>query len=241
MSESRKYRNRLLGALPAQDLEAIFPDLVPVTLARRTQLETPNKKIGHVYFLESGIVSVLASQTGASRVEVGIIGREGMTGLPIMNFNDRHPYCAYIQVEATAYRMEVEAFLELIKQSRACRRVFYGFSQAFLIQTSETLIANAKATIVMRLARWLLMAQDRVEDGDIPLTHDDLALMTGAHRPGVTDAIAALSQQGMIAGKRGAITILDRDQLIALADRFYGIAEFELDRILKNAIAGFAP
>jgi CRP-like cAMP-binding protein len=234
MASEHHYRNLLLARLPVRELELLSHELVPVTLPRRTQLELPDKKIGHIYFMESGIASVVASPGPGLHVEVGIIGFEGMTGLPVVLLNDRHPYSVYIQVDATALRIEVEAVQDAMKRSEICQRVFLGFTQSFLIQTSETAVANAKATVIERLARWLLMAQDRVGSEHIDLTHEFLALMMGSRRAGVTEALLDLSQRNMVSGKRGTITIIDRAGLIQLAGRYYGVPEKELQRLLSR-------
>jgi CRP-like cAMP-binding protein len=223
--KKQSFHNMLLNALPRDQLEAISRAFKSVTLPRRTQLELPNRKIEQVYFLESGIASVVASSNRKEEVEVGIIGCEGMTGMPILHYAESLPYSVYMQVEGTAQRLDTAALQDIFKDSIDCRRVFLGFAQAFLVQTSETAVANARATIEERLARWLLMVQDRVDSEEIPLTHEFLSLMMAARRPGVTEASLQLTREGLISGKRGKITIVDRRGLEARAGRYYGVPE----------------
>jgi CRP-like cAMP-binding protein len=226
-----KFRNRLLVSLPARELNLLAEHLEPVALPRRNQLEVPNRRIEHLYFVESGIVSVVAA-TADSEIEIGVIGYEGMTGHPVLHFGDRGPYSAYMQVEGEGHRIETPILAELMRQNEAYQRIFISFTRAFTIQVCETAVANARGTIPQRLARWLLMTQDRVVSNEIPLTHEFLAVMIGTRRPGVTEATHELARQGLIDNSRGKITIVDRKGLERLAGRFYGIPESEYSRLV---------
>ncbi len=225
------FRNNLLSALSAEALAVLGGGLTETALPRRFQLEYPNRKIDHIYFPESGIASIVAPSAPGMQVEVGIVGREGMTGISVVHATDRSPYSVYMQVEGAGHRIEAAIVAEAMQRSPECRRVFLGFAQLLLIQVSETAVANARGTIGQRLARWLLMVQDRVGGPEIPLTHEFLALMMGARRPGVTEAIHELSRQGLIAGARGKVDILDRPGLEEHAGRYYGIPEREQRRL----------
>ncbi|HEX4303366.1 MAG TPA: Crp/Fnr family transcriptional regulator [Rhizomicrobium sp.] len=217
-----------------EELAALQSELSEVDLPRRTQLEIPNKKIEHVYFMESGIASVVAVQGARTEVEVGIIGWEGITGLSILHLGRQSPYSVYMQVAGSAQRTSVAVLRQLMERSIESRRLLLCFAQSFLVQTSETAVANARATIEDRLARWLLMAQDRVESDVIPLTHEFLSLMMGARRAGVTEAIHELTHRGMIVAARGKITVLDRKGLEQRAGVYYGVPEKELRRLLAE-------
>jgi CRP-like cAMP-binding protein len=233
VSKSSEYKNLLLAALPPDELERLSRHFTPVALPRRTQLELPNKKIRQIYFMETGITSIVAAHAAEHQVEVGIIGREGMTGLAVVLHNDRFPYSSYIQVDGSAQRVEADVVREAMERSPECRRVFLGSAQTFLIQVAETAVANAKATISERLARWLLMVQDRVGGKEIHLTHEFLSLMMGARRPGVTDAIQGLKRDGLIATRRGTIEVMDRAGLEERASHYYGVPEKELTKALS--------
>lgn len=230
-SQENPFRNQLLAALPAGELAILSRGFRAVTLPRRTQLELPNRKIERIYFLESGIVSIVAATGMEPQIEIGIIGREGMTGLAVLHQDDRGPYAAYIQVDGTANVVDADAVREAMARSMECRHLFLGFAQGFMIQTAETAVANARASVEERLARWLLMALDRVDGEEIPLTHEFLSLMMGARRPGVTEAIHELARKGLILGGRGKITVIGRKGLEDRAGRFYGVAENELRRL----------
>ncbi len=232
--KTKPFRNFLLNALSLADRDALARDLTSVDLPRRAQLELPNKKIEHVYFIETGIASVVASSGPGAPVEVGIIGHEGMSGLPVVHLADRVPYAVYMQVAGSAQRVAANAVRDLMARSLESRRVFLAFAQGFLIQTAETAVANARATLTERLARWLLMAQDRVEGDEIHLTHEFLSMMMGARRPGVTEAMNELERLDLVATRRGAIMVVSRKGLETRAGKFYGLPERELARLLAN-------
>lgn len=238
MSEAgqQPFRNRLLATLPSCDLEFLQKHLQPISLPRRTQLELPNRKIEHVYFVESGIVSIVATMPG-SEIEIGIVGHEGMTGHSVIHFDDRSPYAAYMQVEGSGQKIAATVIVDAVRRSEACRKAFFGFTRAFMVQTSETAVANARATILERLARWLLMAHDRLETGEIPLTHEFLAMMMGTRRPGVTEACHELARQQFIDNTRGKIMIIDRGGLERFAGHFYGVSEHEYARLVPPRLS----
>jgi CRP-like cAMP-binding protein len=219
------FRNLLLGALPRDQLGKLSSSLEAVALPRRMQLELPNKKIEYVYFLDNGIASVVAVSASREEVEVGIIGHEGMTGLPLLHQAESLPYSIYMQVGGSGRRVKPAVLQDLLQASTECRGIFLGFAQALFVQAAETSVANARATIEQRLARWLLMVQDRLGGNAIPLTHEYLSLMMAARRPGVTEASLELAREGLLSGKRGVITIIDRAGLEARAGRYYGVPE----------------
>jgi CRP-like cAMP-binding protein len=221
-----------LAALPAEAFALLAPQLEPVDLPRRFNLELPNRKIAHAYFPETGIASMVASAAADTQVEVGIVGRDGTTGVSIVHNTDRSPYAVYMQVPGAGHRIAASVLRAVLADSAQCRGIFLAFAQALLLQVSETAVANARATISERLARWLLMVRDRVDADEIPLTHEFLATMMGARRPGVTEAINELRRKGLIGGERGKIVILDRSGLEESAGRYYGVPEREFKRLL---------
>jgi CRP-like cAMP-binding protein len=185
----------------------------PISCPVRKPLEARRKRIEHVYFIESGFASVVANGTKKPSIEVGIIGREGMTGLAIVLGGDRAQHATYIQVAGKGLRISADRLREADERSSTLHRSLLRFAHAFLAQTTTTALANGRSNIEERLARWLLMADDRIDGEELPLTHEFLGLMLGTHRPGVTIAIQALEKQGLIAARRARITILDRKGL----------------------------
>ena len=204
--------NRILAGLARRDFALIEPHLEPVDLPVRKVLETRRKRIDHVYFVESGFASVVANGSDKPSIEVGIIGREGMTGLAIVLGGDRAQHATYIQVAGKGQRMSAARLRQVDAQSPALHRAMLRYARAFLAQTTTTALANGRSKVDERLARWLLMAHDRL-GGELNLTHEFLGLMLGTHRPGVTLALQSLEKAGLIATRRGRVTILDRKAL----------------------------
>jgi CRP-like cAMP-binding protein len=224
--------NTLLLSLSTSDFDLLAPHLEAVTLGLRKMLEKPNKRIEDVYFPETGFASVVAVQRSGKEVEVGLIGREGMTGLPIVLGNHRSPHSTYIQVAGKGHSMPASQLRQAIRESLSLRDSLLKFVQAFGVQTSHTAICNAQSKMDERLARWLLMAQDRIQSDILPLTHEFLSLMLGVRRPGVTVALKALRERGLISYRRGEITIKDRKGVARVAGEAYGTPESEYRRLI---------
>lgn len=226
--------NRLLQALPDSEYAQITPLLTPVTLALRKKLHTARHPIDCIYFLESGIASVVVIGGMERRqTEVGIIGREGVTGFSLALGARCGPYDILVQLEGAAHVMKGEDFTNAIAENPRFRELCLLFVHTFNVQTAHTALANAQARIGERLARWLLMAQDRADASELYLTHDFLALMLGVRRAGVTVALHNLEESGLIETARGRVVILDRDRLREHAKGFYGAPEAEYDRLLE--------
>jgi CRP-like cAMP-binding protein len=227
-------RNRLLAALSPDDQARLQPQLKSVALELRQELEKPNQPIRYAYFPEEGMASVVAVVDDDTRVEVGIIGCEGMSGVTIVTGNDRSPNATFIQMPGKAQRIAASDLRRAIRESRSLHAVLLKYVQAFMLQTAHTATANGMAPIGTRLARWLLMAHDRAVSDDIPLTHEFLSLMLSVRRAGVTVAVNALARQGLISTARGHITIIDRKAIEAIAGKYYGMPEKELRRLMRE-------
>lgn len=225
--------NRLLRALSRADWELISPHLVQTPLNVRDTFERRNKPIEEVCFPKTGIASVIAEHPGGRRIEIGIVGCEGMTGSAVVLGTDRTPHVTYMQVAGEGYRLAVPKLRELIAQSPTLRDVLLKFVQAFMVQTAHTAIANARATLTERLARWLLMAHDRVPGDDLALTHEFLSLMMAVRRPGVTEALQSLESAGLIQCARSLITVLNRKGIEKVAGAYYGVPEAEYARLMR--------
>ena len=223
--------NLLLAALSASDLSLLRPHLQSVVLALRHEIEAPNVPIANVFFMEGGVASVVAVSSG-QRIEVGLIGREGMTGTAIVLGNHRSPHATYIQVAGKGQRISAARLRTAMAASGAMRALFLKYVQAFTIQTAHTAIANGRATLDERLSRWLLMAQDRIGRPDLPLTHEFLALMLGVRRAGVTDTLNLLEGEKIIQAVRGQVIVLDRKRLQERARDSYGVPEAEYRRLI---------
>ncbi|MFZ3359512.1 MAG: Crp/Fnr family transcriptional regulator [Xanthobacteraceae bacterium] len=225
-------RNRLLAALALKDFELLKPHLKPVTLKLRQELERPNRRIDDVYFLESGIASVVAMHGRGERVEIGLIGSEGMSGTSVALGSHSSPHSTYLQVPGEGQRISSAALRDAMGNSAPLHSLLLKYVQVFMVQTAHTAIANAQATLARRLSRWLLMAHDRIPGGTIPLTHEFLGLMLGVRRAGVTEALQSLSRQRLIKAGRGQIAILNRKGIERIAGELYGVPEAEYGRLI---------
>jgi CRP-like cAMP-binding protein len=214
-------KNRVLARLARADMALLKPHLAPVDLPVSTQLETANARIDTVYFMERGFASVVADGHGKRSIEVGIIGREGMTGLALVLGHDRAAHETYMQAVGGAQRISAAHLRKAMDQSVRLHRSLLRCAHDFLIQTAQTAVANGRSKLEERLARWLLMANDRIDGPEVPLTHKFLAVMLGAHRPFVTLTVQALERKGLIRAGRQVITIIDRKGLIKLSDGAY--------------------
>ncbi len=224
--------NKLLASLSTDDFDLLEPHLESVTLGLRKYLERPNRRIEAAYFPEAGFASVVAVQSNGKQVEVGLIGREGMTGLPIVLGNHRSPHATYIQAPGTGKCIAATELRKATQASLSLRDSLLKFVQAFGVQTSHTAISNAQSRLDVRLARWLLMANDRIGTDTLPLTHEFLSLMLGVRRAGVTETLHVLRERGLISYGRGQIAVKDRKGLERAAGEAYGVPEAEYRRLI---------
>lgn len=206
--------------------------LEPRPLRFRQRVEPAGRKIRNVYFIEQGLASVIAIGGGERRqTEVGVIGFEGVTGVAAILGADRSPHETLIQIAGRGLCITAENLRLLMMRSRTLSQALYRYAHAFSIQCGQTLLANTLGSVEERLARWLLMSQDRLEQNEIALTHEFLALMLGVRRPGVTIALHRLEDLGLVISKRGATEIVDRDGLRKYAKGLYGVSEAEYERL----------
>jgi CRP-like cAMP-binding protein len=222
--------NLLLGFMLQSDRDLLVAHLEAANLVVPEVLEHPNKPFEIVYFPEAGIVSIVGDGTGVEHIEIGMVGREGMTGVEVVLGDDRSPFRTFVQADGAALRLRSNDLRIALEASSTLRNVMLRYVQVFMVQTSQTALVNASALLTQKLARWLLMSEDRLNTKHIPLTHEFLSMMLGVQRPGVTLALGELEGRGLIAAKRGLISILDRPAMVAMTKGIYGVAEREYER-----------
>jgi CRP-like cAMP-binding protein len=204
--------NRILASLSHADLALIEPNLEAVELPVRQQLHARNRRVEHVYFIECGIASVVAN--GEHELEIGMIGREGMTGVSVvLGDKTRAPHQTYMQIGGRGQRLSSDNLGEAMNASISLQKRLLLCVHALMIQTTQTAVANSRHKIEERLARWLLLADDRIDGHELPLTQEFLGVMLGTARPGVTIAMQELERRGWIIHKRGIVNIIDREGL----------------------------
>ena len=225
----RAYRNRVLAALSENELARLQPHLSPVTFEQEQTLL--DGVAPHAYFIESGIASVVVTTSDGNTVEVGIIGRDGVVGIPILLGAEGAPGRTFIQIAGSGFRVPAEVLKDQFERSDELRRYILRYMQGFLVQTAQTAACNRLHNIEERLARWLLACRDRMEIDELRLTQDFLGQMLGAPRTTVTLAAGLLHRAGLIDHARGVVTIRDRAKLEDTACECYGIVRDEFQRL----------
>ncbi len=227
-------RNRLLSVLTQEDFALLEPKLERVPLPLRLNLIEAGRPIAHVYFPESGISSTVAN-TDEGRIEIGVIGREGMVGFSVLLGVDQTPHTSLVQGVGEALRISTGDLRAAIQARPSIYRPLGLFIHTLIVQMGQTAYVNVTFNVEARLARWILMTQDRTGGDEVLLTHDFLATMLGVRRPGVTGATHALEGMGSITNKRGRIVVRNREQLLELAGDAYQVAEDEYERVMAAA------
>lgn len=225
-------RNRLLSLLPQPELHDLLNDLEPVDLPRGTIIAQANQIIEHVYFLCSGIGSVVTASREGQRAESGMFGREGFAPTSAGVGGHISVHEVLMQVAGNGFRISLAALLGRLPSNPAFTALLAKFIQTFSTQISFTALCNANHQVDHRLARWLLMCHDRVDTDEIELTHDFISLMLAVRRPSVTTAIHVLEGQKLVVAERGRITIRDRRRLEEFAGSVYGEPEAEYRRLI---------
>ena len=227
-------RNQLLTLLPRAELEKISPDLEPVTLALRQVLHEPDEKIAYVYFVTSGVISIVNEPDAGEIVECATIGPEGMAGFPLALGTSTIPSRAIVQIPGEALRMSSADFQRAFDRLPRFRALLLRYIMALLNQIAQVTSCNRLHEVQERCARWLLQTHDRVLSDSFPLTHEFLSQMLGVHRPTVTVAAGILQKAGLVEYSRGTITILDRKGLEAASCNCYRLIAAEYERLLTS-------
>jgi CRP-like cAMP-binding protein len=225
-------QNRLLAAIPTEELGHLTPHLEPVPLVFRETLFEAGERTEFIYFPLSGMISLVASTKNGSFIEVGIIGKEGMTGVPVVLGDDISSLLGVVQAPGSALKLSATILREELHRNGELRSVLLRYSRFALAQATQSAVCNRLHSLDQRCARWLLGIRDRVGTDTFPITHEFLAYMLGVRRAGVTVAAKALQQAGLIRYTRGQLTILDASGLEASACECNRVLEKELARML---------
>jgi CRP-like cAMP-binding protein len=209
------FPNHLLGALPRKDYQKLLPLLEPVKLAFGETLYESHAQIRHVYFPVDCFVSMLTTVDAGRAAEVGLIGSEGMIGVPMALGVAVSPFRAVVQGAGTAMRLKTADFRRNFSNSAALKREVFLFTHLLMIQVAQTAACNRFHVVTQRMARWMLMTRDRVNSSEFRITQEFLALMLGVRRVGVSAAMCRLRERKLIDYRRGTVTILDHAGLIA--------------------------
>jgi CRP-like cAMP-binding protein len=224
--------NRLLAALPSSDLRRVLAEAETVELAFGDVLYTPRERLSHVYFPTSSFISLIMA-VDETALEVGLIGNEGMFGIPLVLGVDVSPVRAVVQGAGSALRMDAARFCRELGRSQALKREIARYTFVHLSQLAQTATCTRFHVVEERLARWLLMTQDRAHTDNFHITQEYLAFMLGVRRVGVTKAASSLQKRSLIHYSRGNITVLDRRGLKAASCGCYKADLDSYDRILS--------
>jgi CRP-like cAMP-binding protein len=224
--------NRLLAALPPEDFRRVQALLTPIPLKLKRILYKPGDVVDDVYFPGGGFVSVVTVLANGDMVEVATIGREGMVGVSAVNTGYREPSLTMVQMETeSAFLMTAAAFRREMDRRGPFFDLVTRFAQALLGVSMQCTACNAVHRIEQRLAKWLLLAHDRVAASQFPLTQEFVAMMLGAARPTVTIVAGTLQRAGLITYKRGKIVVVDRTALEQASCECYGVTTALLERV----------
>ena len=226
--------NRILNALTRTEYERLTPHLEAVKLWAGDVLCQPDQPITHVYFPSRGTVSLVSTFEDGGSVEVGMVGNEGMFGVCIFLGSISTPLLAQVQMAGEGLRMRADVLRREFSKGGQLQDMLLRYTQAFITQISLTAACNRAHNIDERLAKWLLMCQDRAQSKELELTHEFISEMLGARRAGVTTAAGLLQEAGVISYKRGQIRILDREGLEAESCECYPKMKREFARLLGS-------
>jgi CRP-like cAMP-binding protein len=207
--------NHLLAALSDREFNRIAPGLEPVHLARPTELEGANEQIEFVYFPTSGVASIVAIDQGGESVDTAMIGREGMTGLPVFLGTGQTPMRTIVQVPLTAVRLRSDLLRKELELDGGLVRLLQRHAQVVMVTMAQLILCNRIHRLDQRAARWLLQVDERVEEGPFRVTQDFLAQMIGVQRPALSVAMRQFKDAGLVTYSRGQISIADHDGLMA--------------------------
>ena len=234
-SDGNNIHNEILLGLPAKESELLIPKLEYVRLARHHVLHEPGDTLKSAYFCNSGLISILSIFPDGKSVEVGLVGKEGIIGIPLVAGFRSAPTRAITQIDATAFRINGETLVAILPECPVLERRLHQFAQIMTMQTTQIAACNRLHEVNERLARWLLMSSDRIESGSVPLTQELLAQMLGTRRSSVTVAAGMLQKAGLITHTRGDVKIVDRKRLEEAACDCYGMMQSQIEKWHREA------
>jgi CRP-like cAMP-binding protein len=234
--EGIPVRNELLLGLPSSESNLILPQLTFVQLRTHDILEDPGELIKYAYFVNSGLVSVLSMMENGKSVEVGITGKEGCTALPMAVGLKTSLLRLVVQIQGTAFRISSQGLAKSLRQCPVLEKRMQQYSQIMGMLSAQVAACNRLHEVDERLARWLLMSQDRIDGDIVSLTHEFLAHMLGTRRSSVTVAAGVLQKAGLITYNRGSVKIEHRARLEDAACECYDLIRKHTDIWKRESI-----
>jgi len=217
--------NRILLSLPDDEYRAIRPFLEHLALPSHLALHEPSEKLQHVYFLNEGLISLIVPMNDGQTVEAGVVGNEGASGVPAVVGITRSPVREIMQISGDGFKLGTNKMDSILKSTPKFQMILTRYAVIQGMQVAQTVACNRLHRVEQRLARWLLMAQDRVDSSSVAMTHDFIATMLGTNRPTVSSAAAILQKRKAINYVRGSVKIVSRRKLEASACECYGVIQ----------------
>jgi CRP-like cAMP-binding protein len=217
--------NKILLAIPDNEYRVIRPYLQYLSLPSHLRLQEPTEKVTFLYFPNAGLISLVVPMADGQSVEAGVVGNEGAAGMPIAVGLARSPVREIVQIAADGFKVRAGVMPSTLKSTPQLQAILTRYAVVQGMQVAQTVACNRLHHIEQRLARWLLMAQDRVESALVAMTHDFLATMLGTNRPTVSHAAAILEKRKGIEYRRGSVKIVNRKNLEACACECYGVIQ----------------
>jgi CRP-like cAMP-binding protein len=231
-------KNAILRGLHDGAMAVVLDAGELLSLKVRQRIYEPEKPIADVYFPLDSVISIVAQMRDGTAIEVGTIGREGVSAVPLLMGATSTANANFCQVPGAAIRISVDAFRELVRTAPPFRQLLDRYLQAYVNMLGQLAACNRLHSVYERCSRWLLMTQDRVEGDEIALTHEYLAMMLGSNRSGVSIAAATLQHAGFIRYAHGKITILDREGLQSASCECYDVAREQFGGLLRSVNGG---
>ncbi len=223
--EGKALANSILLSIPDNEFHRIRPHLQFLDLPQRKRLYEANQRQDDVYFLNAGMASLVFTTRGGESVEVGVVGNEGFTPIPVAVGFRRSPHCAVMQIAGEGFRVSVDALEKLLLACPGLQNMLHRYAAVHGMQVAQTAGCNRLHDLEQRLSRWLLLTQDRVGSGLLRITHDFLATMLGTDRPSVSLAAGVLQRKRIIEYAHGSVRILKRKKLETSACECYSIIQ----------------
>jgi CRP-like cAMP-binding protein len=227
-------QNQLLAALPAEDYERLLAHLEFVRLPLGLVVFESGRKLRHLYFPASGIVSLLYAMENGASTEIAVIGNEGVVGIALFMGGESTPSRAVVQSAGYAYRLKAAVLKAEFERGGPLQHLLLRYTQALIAQMTQTAVCNRHHAVDQQLCRWLLLSLDRLPSNELAMTQELIANMLGVRREGVTEAAGKLQAAGLIHYSRGHITVLDRPKLEKQVCECYAVVKREMNRLLPN-------
>jgi CRP-like cAMP-binding protein len=224
-TNGKPVSNKILLALPENEYRSVRAHLQFVELPPHRVLHEPNDSLNFVYFPNGGLLSLVVVMESGETVEAGIVGKEGFAGIPSAVGLRRNPFREVVQIGGDGFKIKIDVLQHTLRSSPQLQMMISRYVVLHCLQVSQSAACNRLHRAEQRLARWILMAQDRVDSGLLPITHDFLATMLGTDRPTISLAAARLQKRKLIEYPRGAVKILNRQKLERSACECYGIIQ----------------